>query len=145
MSRHYETMSYAIGMAKERIVWAIKDYVMKAGDEISDYHRTEFGLDEEENEGIKILKVLNIFDNGGCCFPWTEQHQVDNGSSWYTYAFHCLYVVEENGIQGLKCYMLWNEGSEYDENESEPDHDFVDSLPLQVLDKLIAFIGRYDR
>lgn len=144
MSRHYDTMAYAIGMAKERIVSAMMQYVLEEGEKFSDYHRIEFGIEEEE-DGAKVLKVMDIFNNGGCYFPWTEQHQVDDDCGWYTYAFHCLYVVEEDGIRYLKYYMLWNDGTEYNENESEPEHDYVDTLPLQVLDKLISFIGRYDR
>lgn len=152
MSRNYETMTYAINTAKERIVWALKDYVMEVGEEFSDYHRDEFGIEEEE-DGAKVLKVLNIFDNGGCYFPWTELHQVESAEGveagcccgWYSYAFHCLYVIEQDGVLHLKYYMLWNNGTEYNSNESEPDHGHVGTLQLQVLDKLIAYIGEYDR
>ena len=141
MSRHYEKMKHAIELAKENIVNALMQYVMNVGEDFSDYHRNEFGIeDEEDEEDVKVLKVLNIFDNGGCYFPYTHSCQVEDGDTWYSCAFHCLYVVEQDGARYLKYYMLYNVGREYDENDSEPDHDDVCALSLQDLDKLVRYI-----
>ena len=140
--KHYESMVYSIGIAKERIVHAIKEYVKAAGEDFNEYHRDNFGIDEED--GIEVLKVFSIYDNGGCYFPWTYRCQVDEDSEWYSCAFHCLYVVKEDGVERLKYYLLENCGKEYDSNVSEPDHDYADELPLQILDKLISFIELYD-
>lgn len=151
MSRHNETMTYAIGMATDRIVNALMQYVMAVGNDFTetDYYRNEFGIDDDEEEGVSVLKVLDIFNNGGCYFPYTDLCQVDeegkNDIYWYSYAFHCLYVIERDGIRYLKYYMLWNNGKEYNSDESEPDHGYVDMLSLQVLDKLVSFIGQYDQ
>lgn len=140
----YETMAFAIGMAKDRIIHAIKQYVLDKGEDYCDYDRDEFGI-EEETEG-KVLKVLDILNNGGCCFPWSGSHVVDNNTQFDHYAFQCLYVVEDKYHQHhLMYYMLYSEGTEFDDEGSEPEHDYVDSLPLQVIDKLIAFIECYDR
>ena len=149
MSRHYEKMKHAIELAKENIVNALMQYVMNVGEDFSDYHRNEFGIEEEEDEeDVKVLKVLNIFDNGGCYFPWTNSCQVDKKGMedfyWHTFAFHCLYVVEQDGIRDLKYYMLWNGGKEYHEEISEPDHDYVSTLPLQVMDRLIEYVNQYE-
>ena len=140
----YDTMSFAIGMAKDRIIHAIKQYVLDKGEDYCDYDRDEFGIDEED-EG-KVLKVLDILNNGGCYFPLTVSHAVDNNTKFEHYDFQCLYVVkDEDGQRYLKYYMLYSEGTEFDEEGSEPEHECVDCLPLQVLDKLISFIGYYDQ
>lgn len=144
MNRSYEKMSFSIQSSTERIVDAMMNYVLEVGEDFSDYHRDEFGIDEEDDEDVKVLKVLDIFNNGGCYFPVTDSCQVDENSGWYSYAFHCLYVVEQDGERFLKYYMLWNGGKEYDSDVSEPDHDCVITLPLQVLGKLFLFMGKFD-
>lgn len=143
MSKSYDAMVFSIEKAKEIITHAIMQYVLDKGEDFTDYDRNEFGI-EEEDEG-KVLKMLDIFNNGGCYFPWTDQHAVDDDNGFYHYAFQCLYVVEDEYHQRyLKYYMFYSEGTEFDEDGSEPDHDYVDSLPLQILDKLISFIASYD-
>ena len=112
--------------------------------ESEDYYRNEFGLDEEEmEEDTKILCVLDFFNAGGCYFPVTGSFQVDSESEWVTKAFYCLYVVEERGDRRLKYYAFENDGMEYDEDESEPDHGYVECLTLQELDKLCNCVADY--
>ena len=62
---------------------------------------------------------------------------------WCSLAFWGLYVVKENNNLRLKYYVLYNEGMEYDSDISEPDHDYVESLSLDELEKLSQYLLEY--
>ena len=114
-------------MCQVLLVGKLLDYVRLHGREVTDYDRNEFGL--EDSKDSRVTRVLNLFDNGGCCF--TLQH----GSVFTTYAVHCLYVEEYRGTEYLMSYSLYNEGTEYDEDESEPDHE-------SMLNESLAYVSR---
>ena len=61
---------------------------------------------------------------------------------WCSLAFWGLYVVKQNNELHLK-YTLHNEGMEYDSNESEPDHHYVESLSLDEMEKLSEYLFAY--
>lgn len=142
MKSSCEVLESVVNNAKSSIIDTMIQYIMKFGEDfnVTDYYRETFGINDDEEEGVEVLKVLDIYNNGGCYFPWTHRCQVDDDCDWYTYAFQCLYVIRENGNLYLKYYMLWNDGVLYDSDNSEPDHDLVYTLPLQVVEKLLSFI-----
>lgn len=109
-------------LCQQMLVLKMLDYVREHGEDVTDYERNEFGL--EDTEDSKITKVLNFFDNGGCVFT------LNNGDSFVTHAVLCLYIEEYNGKEYLMSYSLYNDGTEYDSDESEPDHESMlnDSL-----------------
>lgn len=109
-------------ICKKLLIGKLLDYVRQHGEDVTDYERNEFGLGEDD-EDWKVTKVLNFFDNGGCCFTLG----VTNGIApeFVTYAVHCLYIVEDEGEEHLMSYSLYNVGTEYNSEASEPDHDYM--------------------
>lgn len=153
MSKGFFRVNEAMDGAKRMLVNALTDYVMWSGEDFHesyDYYRNEFGIDEEETEeNTKVLKIVNIYDNGGCYFPFSKRRDltsVEDGGEidWFSIAFYALYVVEEYGVKQLKYYALWNQGNRYNSDVSEPDHGYVIELLLQELEKLATFILDYD-
>lgn len=153
MSKGYFRVDEALDGAKRMLVDALTDYVMWSGEDFHesyDYYRDEFGIDEEETEeGTDVLKIVNIFDNGGCYFPFSRRRDListeDGGEvDWFSVAFYALYVVEEFGVKRLKYYALCNQGNWYNSDKSEPDHGYATGLSLQALEKLSEFILVYD-
>lgn len=144
---------------------ALLEFVKENGEDCGEYEINEFGLDEgREGEGT-ITKVWNFFDNGGCYYIHTEinkefdiqdirnKHQDDN--SWeiddaidvaidntFDYsAYQCIYiVVDENRNERLKYYRFTNGGCKFDDDHSEPDHDYVSKLSLVDLCFLVEAI-----
>ena len=56
-------------------------------------------------------------------------------------AYQCLYiVVDENGVEQLKYYRFTNGGVKFDDDQSEPDHDYVSKLSLLDLNYIITGI-----
>lgn len=145
----------AMQSAKDTITQALLDYVMEKGadfHECYDYYRNDFGIDEEEydEEGTEVLKILNMFDNNGCHFPYSHSYTMDDAElsdkdEWKSVAFWALYVVREDEELRLKYYALENDGKYYDSDESEPDHAYVNGLSLQELEKLAYFVFDYDK
>jgi hypothetical protein len=133
----------AIEIARLSMLNSIKRFVLEYGDDFSetDYYRNEFGLEECDDE--KVLKVIDIFNNGGCYFPTTTSFQVEQDTRWESVAFHCLYVVEEDGERELMYYALYNDGMEYDSDISEPEHGYVRDLSYEELVKLIKWLDDY--
>ena len=128
-------------ISKQAIYEFLMKYVLLHGEDVTEYDLNEFGLCEEEEYGVKVLKVLNMFDNGGCCFSYALHHSLDI----YMYmAFHCLYVIEDEDGQSLKYYALINDGHAFDEEDSEPDHSDVYTLPLSCLDQFLDFVEHYE-
>ena len=134
---------------------AILDFVRENGDDdISDYEINEFGLDEGcEGEDV-ITKVWNFFDNGGCWFNEDDGINSEtlaniNDKNWYDKlyegithtAYQCLYiVVDKDGAEHLKYYRFYNGGVVFDEDQAEPDHGYVNKLPIIDLYYLINAI-----
>ncbi len=134
---------------QERLIKALTEYVREHGEEMSDYYYNEFGMEEEDEEGVKIVKVLNTSEMG--CF-FSTQFKVndeslkdigrhDEGFEIYdklTDSFHyatywAFYIVRDSlGREDLKYYKFYNDGVCYDD-DSDPDHDFVETLGLEDL------------
>lgn len=140
------------------LVDKLKEYVKEHGEDIGKYERDEFGLDEDDQDGVTLTKVLNFFDNGGCYFPtarnvltefkpWNQQSVEDAAEElsdkFMYWAFQCLYIeVDENLTvkENLKYYTFYNDGTYFSDNLSEPEHDYVNNLPLEVICKMIDVI-----
>ena len=132
-------------LAKSQLVTALQLFVMEHGEEMSDYYYNEFGMYEEDEEGVKILKVLNVSDTG-CCFACQrnvnddtledlqdEDERLDALSEvFYHYTIWSIYAVREKDKILLKYYMFCNDGVYYTE-DSDPDHGYVDTLSLADL------------
>lgn len=131
----------AVCSAKDLLYLKLKEYVQQHGDDCTDYEVHQFGLDEEEG---KVTKVLNFFDNGGCCFFEPDQLNSDkledineknyNDKLYENVTFSaylCLYIVEyEDGTDELKAYRFYNGGVSFDDDQSEPDHTSAYDLTL---------------
>ena len=136
---------------------AILDFVREYGEDgVSDYEINEFGLDEGLNgEGV-ITKIWNFFDNGGCYFfepnsinsddldGINEENYYDKLYEGVTHtAYLCLYIVVDNdGEEHLKYYRFINGGCEFDGDQADPDHDYVNKLPLIDLWYLVEGIKK---
>lgn len=145
--------------AQEMMVGALMEYVREHGDDMNDYYYNELGINEEDEEGVKVVKVLDVSDPG-CAFAIQEQVNDDSmrmywedGSyseaAWccfHHHAFWAFYIVREaDGEETLKYYQFHNQGLVYDDTESEPDHDNVEYLSLAQLRYIFeAIIGDYE-
>lgn len=154
------------GTCRDMMENAILQFVKEHGDELTDYEINEFGLDEgREGEGT-ITKVWNFLDNGGCYFmkaginkdldiqeirdnqdnpdeTWETDRAIDVAiDNTFDYsAFQCLYiVVDDDGNERLKYYRFTNGGCKFDDDQAEPDHDYVSKLSLVDLSYIIAAI-----
>lgn len=133
--------------AREMLVNALYEYVWEHGEEMSDYFYNEHGINDEDEEGVKVVKVLDV-SNPGCCFACQNTVNFNSSNSCIESGFHhysvwSLYIVcDANGNTGLKYYMFHSDGIEY-QNSSEPDHDYVDTLSLADLRYIIeAVLGQ---
>lgn len=143
----------AIEICRQTLAVGMAKFVMQHGEDYSDncdYYRNEFGINEDVEEGVEVLKVIDILNNGGCYFPLSRCYQMrkpieieGDETMWYSVAFHCLYVVKEFGFIRLKYYALENFGPEYNSDESEPYHNYVETLSLQELEKLSDWLQCY--
>ena len=116
-------------------------------------------LDEcRDGEGA-ITKVWNFYDNGGCWFNEddginSEKLESINDENWdeklyegmtHT-AYLCLYiVVDDNGNERLKYYRFTNGGCKFDDDQAEPDHDYVSKLSLVDLSYIIEAIRLFSK
>lgn len=121
-------------LCQKMLVSKMLDYVREHGEDVTDYERNEFGL--EDDEDCKITKVLNFVDNGGCCFSLPNGVNIDEEfecddllefqlktENYITfYAVQCLYIEEFNGTEYLMSYSLYNGGLRFLDDLSEPDH-----------------------
>ena len=146
--------------AEQIIINALTEYVREHGDEMSDYYYNEFGLYEEDEDEVKIVKVLDTSMTG--CF-FAKQFEVNDDSlkdidrNGYGYeifdklhnsfgyaTYWAFYIVNENGNERLKYYQFFNDGVCYEE-DSEPDHDYVDTLSLAELHYIIEAIVKENK
>lgn len=151
-------------LVKSILVNKLKEFVRINGDEFTDYDYNEFGIDEGDEEGVTITKVYNFFDNGGCYFPTinnvlpdinldcetTDELRNELDEHFTYWAFQCLYLeVDEEHGEHLKYYTLYNDGLEFKDGLSEPDHEYVQNLPLNVICEIIDVIShietKYDK
>ena len=140
---------------KSILVNKLKEFVRLNGDEFTDYDYNEFGIDEGDEDGITVTKVYNFFDNGGCYFPIHSHvlhdiktncdtvdellNECDNAFDYW--AFQCLYLeVSEEYGEHLKYYALCNDGIEFKDGPSEPDHEYVNNLPLNIICEIVSVI-----
>ena len=69
MNESISELESAIKTAKNTLVNAMTNIVMKYGDDFHDsydYYCNDFGIDEEETEeNTKVLKIIDMFNNGG--------------------------------------------------------------------------------
>ena len=154
MSESISVLKSAIEEAKRILVNAMIKVVMEHGEDFHnnyDYYFNDFGINEEETEdNTKVLKIIDMYNGGGCCFPHAYMHHEtfptgdkESWLEWHSFAFWGLYVVEEENKLYLKYYVLYNEGMEYDSDISEPDHDYAQTLSLDELEKLSGYLQCY--
>ncbi len=142
--------------AQEMLVNALTEYVREHGEEMNDYFYDEFGMYEEDEEGVKITHVLNTSEMG--CF-FARQFKVndetlkdigrhDEGfeifdkleNSFHYATYWAFYIVKDSlGNETLKYYCFYNDGVCY-QDDSEPDHNNVESLSLDELRYIIEAI-----
>ena len=139
---------------KSILVEKLKEYVKENGKDVTDYDRNVFGFDDDDSD-CTITKVLSFYDNDGCYFPTTNgflsefnpfdkttDQLVNELSEKFSYwAFQCLYIKIEDGEEMLKYYTFYNDGTWFSENLAEPEHEYVDTLPLEVICNIIKVIN----
>ena len=78
MSKSISALKSTIEEAKKTLVNAIMKVVMEHGGDFHDfydYYYNEFGIvEEEDEENTKVLKIIDMFNNGGCCFPYAYMY-----------------------------------------------------------------------
>lgn len=139
----------AMDRAKDSLIESLTDYVRRNGDEMSDYYYNEFGIYDEDEDGVKIEKILDTSEMG--CF-FARQYNVNDESligilrhdegfeifdklenSFHFATYWAFYIVRDaEGDERLKYYRFYNSGASY-MDDSEPDHDYVDNLRLDDL------------
>lgn len=147
-------------LAKETLIKAITDYVMENGENMSDYYYNEFGMEEEDEDGVKIVKVLDTSDPG-CTFARqfkTNDDSLDDLSdsdecdeiidkledSFHYATYWAFYIVRNaDGSEDLKYYCFYNNGVCYSE-DSDPDHGYVCNLTLEDLSCIVDNLITYD-
>lgn len=141
-----------ISDANSIIVDALTEYVRENGEPMSEYFYNEFGMYEEE-DGDKIVAVLDFFNNKGCVIVEQfvrnvpELCDIDEATpeiienSFCTNAFYALYLVQkEDGTEALRYYCLFSNGIGYNDDISEPDHGDADDLSIAVLEDICKTI-----
>jgi len=141
---------------QEQLIKVLTEYVREHGEEMSDYFYDEFGMEEEDEEGVKITHVLNTSEMG--CF-FARQFKVNDETlkdigrhdegfeifdklekSFHYATYWAFYIVKDaDGNENLKYYCFYNDGVCYQE-DSDPDHDYVERLSLDELHYIIAAI-----
>ena len=108
----------------------LTQYVLEHGEEMCDYYRNEHGIDDDE-----VLKLIDLADCG-CYFSLPQKFQAENNEDDYEHsAFWTLYVIRESdGEINLMYYRFYNYGFDFDNELSEPDHDYAASLPISALE-----------
>ena len=146
--------------AQEMMVNALTEYVREHGDEMCNYYRDEFGMCEEDEEDVKIVKVLDV-SYEGCYYSfqgrindarldnidYDDENDVRNklDSCFSHYAIWSLYIVREaDGTEKLKYYMFVNNGVNY-KDSSEPDHDYVNRLRISDLSNIYSAIIKFHK
>lgn len=130
--------------AKQLLLDALQSFVLKNGDNMNDYYYNEFGINEED-DGEIVVKVLNLSDRG-CFFSFqnfvNDDEIKDNLINCFTHvAFWALYVtLDAGGDEHLKYYRFVNGGVTFDEEDSEPDHDYANKLSLAELQYIMEAI-----
>lgn len=141
--------------AHEMLINALTEYVREHGVEMNNYFYNEHGIYDEDEDGVKVVKVLDISTHG-CYFACQDivndeslenfdYHDADEtqrklSGGFHHYAIWSLYIVRDSdGNETLKYYMFHSDGVEYEE-DSEPDHDAVESLTLADLRYIIEAI-----
>ena len=118
------------------LVASLQNFVLEHGEEMCDYYRDEHGIDDEN-----VVKVLDLACEG-CYFSVPIKYQTDGNEDDYEHhAFWTLYVVndEEDGME-LKYYQFYNSGLSFDDEESEPDHDYAKCLSLAELEYIYSHV-----
>lgn len=142
--------------AHAMLVGAIKEFVCANGEEMCQYYYDEFGMCEED-DGDKIIKVIDISDPG--CFFAVQERVNDDDIRTYVedkeyedatfcgfhhHAFWSLYIVQDSeGNESLKYYQFDNQGICY-EDSSDPDHGYVCNLNLAQLYYIIEALQIWD-
>ncbi len=113
----------------------LTQYVLEHGDDMCDYYRDEHGIDDE------VIKLIDLADCG-CYFSLPKKFQAENNEDDYMYyAFWTLYAVKESDGQiNLKYYCFYNNGFEFDDELSDPDHDYAENLSLAILEYIYSAI-----
>ena len=152
-------MNAAEYVVKYSIIGALKEYVEKYGEAVTEYDINAFGLDEGREGEDKITKVLNLLAGGGCYFAvqnrmCDDSIKADDEDSlrdgFEHYAFQCLYLCAEGEGEEpqLKYYAFENGGIVWDD-DSEPDHDRIERLRVSegrvMLASTMPSVSRLDR
>lgn len=134
---------------------ALMEYVKEKGVDCTEYEINQFGLDFDD--GSHVTKVLNFYDAEGCYFTTERQTLPDDinydtdfdglckqiDDRWFYWAIQCLYIeVDEDGEESLCYYALWNTGAYFSDALSQPEHEKVNALPLDVLENIILVIDK---
>ena len=131
-----EDLRNGLDYCRNYMISQLTQYVLEHGEDMCDHYRNEHGLDENE-----VLKLIDLADCG-CYFSLPQKFQAENDEDDYEhYAFWTLYVVKEDDDEiRLKYYCFYNNGFDFDEVLSEPDHDYAEDLSLAKLEYIYSAV-----
>lgn len=145
----------ALDISADILISALTEYVRQNG---QDYHKDGVYIDSDgeerntwednmdifEDEGERITKILDFYNWAGCQITTQSVCNPVEGDSlnyvFTTQAVYALYIVERDGEERLWYYSFYNQGVEYRDEESEPEHAPVEMLDTDVLVMLAATI-----
>ncbi len=117
------------------LVSSLTNFVFEHGEDMCDYYREEHGIDDED-----VVSVLDLTCKGGLAFhlPWPYEEE----DYCYFSSFWSLYIIRTESYSGfeLKYYRFINDGMEFDEEESQPDHGYAIDLSLAELEYIYTFL-----
>lgn len=159
MGNKFISIESAISQAKLMLIDYLTDYVRKNGDEMSDYFYNEFGINDEEEEGVKVIKVLETSEigvsfarqfNANKCAENIDRDDLgfevfDKLENTFHYAtYWAFYIVKNGDDEYLKYYCFYNDGVCYQE-DSEPDHGFVVNLTLEDIANILEVLSQSEK
>ena len=117
------------------LVASLMNFVLEHGEEMSDYFRDEHGINDDN-----VVKVLDLASEG-CHFSVPIKYRAESEEDYEHHAFWTLYVVNSDydGMD-LKYYQFYNSGLDFDNEESEPDHDYARCLSLSELEFIYSYV-----
>ena len=131
---------------KAMMLYALERFVYEHGVRYDKFFANEHGI--YEDDGHTIVKVLDV-SHSGCFFPLplkvndyegTKYDDEDTlRNSFDLYCFWSFYIErDKEGHNTLMYYMFYNDGVNWDDENSEPDHSPAESLSLAQLDYILT-------
>jgi hypothetical protein len=159
MANKFISIESAISQAKRILIDYLTDYVRKNGDNMTDYYYNEFGIDEEDEDEVEVIKVLDTSEIGVCfARQFCANKDVENidrddfgfeifdklEEIFHYATYWAFYIVKKGDNEYLKYYCFYNDGVCY-QDDSEPDHGFVEQLTLEDIANILEVLSQSEK